>query len=518
MKCVLLRQALLALIVLNPSSDAKKDAISKNDLVLTIRCPQKKIKQGDEIPIIFTITNKGLLPHSYDLREHDRSGRMWEYELVAKHRDGTKVPDPRDNYVGGLGGGLSGGMGTIRTGQSFSRKIALNRWALIKAPGKYTVTGMYNYDIRVFDPTNKTVSGIAGSKKIKVTSEPVEIVVKSHSRWRMGRYIKSLVKNLKAIKPSSKWEIVQQRKVIIAKLAYTCDYRIVPTLLDLMYSNHHRNEVFWAGEAFLYLPEDSKIKKVLLHEAMIRGPAPGMQFVLERRGCTEQEFKDIIVAGLNSENPDILNETVLAAQEHPDDAHMPPLISIAMDTNKASPHYPFAMIERSRAIYAIAYNRTDEGVTALRALLKDRSKEIRRTTREAIRSAYRRHLEYPKLPDDEYTLALVPVALDFNHPMHIPAIIGICRSRAVEGVEALKELAEDPGRDIPIARTDAGVRAIWKLLRNPDEDIPRTTKSIIEGIYKEYPGRPLRNDDFPEEFRGNPIERKKEILEKIANK
>ncbi len=105
--------------------------ISEHRLELTIRCTKNNIKVGDEIPIVFTIINKGKSAYSYDQREYDRSGRFREYQLNAREENGTVVPDPRENYVEGLGGGLSSGRGMIRTGESFTKTIALNRWALI---------------------------------------------------------------------------------------------------------------------------------------------------------------------------------------------------------------------------------------------------------------------------------------------------------------------------------------------------------------------------------------------------
>jgi hypothetical protein len=228
---------------------------------------------------------------------------------------------------------------------------------------------------------------------------------------------------------------------------------------------------------------------------------------LERFGCTEQEFREIITMCLASGNLDILNEAVLAAQKHPDDAHMPRLISVAMDTGRVNPDRPSPAINRNRAIYAIACNRTDEGVKILRALLENPDEKIRRTTQDAIRSAYRRHPVYPEVSADEQTATLVPTALDFNDPMHISAIIKICRSRTEEGVEALKILVEDPRRDIAIARADAGVKAIRDLLRSPNKDIRELTSDLVKGIYREYPGRPLRIDDFGEELR-KPRQRK----------
>lgn len=301
-------------------------------------------------------------------------------------------------------------------------------------------------------------------------------------------------------------------------MAYTCDDRIVPTLINLMYKNYHGNEVFRAREAFLcYLPRGPKIKNAILQESMKRGLAPGMQSVLEKFGCSKEEFKKIITTSLTSDNLDILDTGVLAAQKHPDDEHMSKLILIAMDHNRLRPDRHFSAVGRDRAIYAIAFNRTEEGVKALKALLKDSDRRIRQTTQHAIRQAYRRHPVYPKDLGDEYTARLVTIAMDTNDPWQIFMIAEIARSRTIEGVEAIKMLLEDPDKDIALAETDRGVKVIQDLLRDPNKDNRKKVAEFIRYVYKEYPGRPLRNDDFGDEFREDPDERTRKVLEGLKN-
>ena len=486
------------------------------NLELVIHCPEKGVRQGDEIPIVFTITNRGKSSYSYDMRDYDRSGRLMEYKLVAKRKDGTVAADPRSDYKGGLGGGLSAGMAYIDPRQSFTKTIALNRWALLKEPGCYTVAGTYFHYAE--DPDAKRVKGIRQMKKMAVSSPPIEIVVRPRSHWQMGRYIKSLLKQVKAIRPSESWEIVRQREAILAKLAYTCDPRIVPTLIDLMYKNYHTNEVFWAAEAFaFYLPRDAKVKNQLIAVAKKRGLADGMCSVLEVFGCPEEDFKEIITISLASHSLDILAEGTAAAQEHPDDDHMPALIAIATGDDDQKANQRLYRIERDRAIYAIAFNRTDEGINALKRLLEDPDRQIRRTTELAIRQAYRRHPEYPKHSDDEYTTALVPIAQDCNHPRQIPMIAEIARSRTREGVRAIKTLLKDAHQKLAIAESDKGVKAISELLKSPDKDTRQMTANVLEVIYKDYPGRPLRDDDFGEEFRESIEQRKKRVLTKLRD-
>ena len=490
------------------------------DLQLSIHCPKKDLKRGDEIPIVFTITNKGESTYSYEKRNYDRSGRMWDYSLVAKREDGTTVADPRENYKEGLGGGLSG-QGQIKRGESFTKTIALNRWALVKNPGRYTVTATHCYWVR--DPDAKQVEGIVRAKEVQVNSEPIEIVVKPRTDEEMAEHIKQVSKRLETIQmPRTEWphhlkpEIRRERETIIKKLMYTCDRRIVPTLLDLMYNSRLNNDAFWASEAFVcYLPRDRKIKDKLVEAAKNRGLVAGMQPALEAFDCSESEFKEIIAVSLMSDDPDIFAEGVGAAQEHPDDDHMPALIAVATNVKPADLNKPSYRTARERAIYAIAYNRTYEGVQALKALLDDPDESIGRMASDAIRYAYRRHRIYPEPADREYTAQLVSIAMDCNDPRQTSMIVEIARTRTEEGVKAIKTLLEDPNKNVPLAEADEGVKAIRDLLRNPNKDVRDMTAQTIRFIYKSYPGRPLRYDDFGDEFRENFEEQRKKLLERL---
>jgi len=502
-----------ALLVLSLYIRTNED--NKSDLTLTIYCLEYEIKQGDEIPILFTITNKGKYSHAYDKRNYDRSGRLPEYKLVAKCEDETTVLDPRERDLRSsrIYGGLSSGRGYIGQGESFSKIIALNLWALINEPGRYTVRGTY-------------ISGMYNPpmEQIRVDSKPIEITVQPRSDEEIVDYIKELSDELKkdSIPDSRKTYsgMRQAREKIIQRLIYMCEPRIVPILIELMYENHHKNDAFWAKEGFVcYLPHDLKIKKTVLSAAKRRGLARCMKTVLEVLGCSEEEFKQIIRISLSSDNPDIVSEGVGAAQTHPDDEHMPKLVAIVTDPNRPDPNRRFSSVKRHRAISAIANNRTDEGVKTLRILLESPSEGIRKTTKRAIQQAYKRHRVYPKYTDDEYTSKLITAAKDSNHPMATSFLVGtIARSLTEEGIEAIKALLENPDMDIPIAKTDEGIHTISNLLRNPDKDVRDITETIIRQIYRTYPGRPLREDDFPELLKEFVEERKaniKRFLERL---
>ena len=151
-------------------------ADNQSNLELTIHCPKNDLKVGDEIPIVFTITNKERQSYFYTDRKGDRSGRMREYQLVAKDEKGNTVPDPRRNYEFGIGGGLSSSDRYLQYGESFTKVIVLNRWALIKEPGRYVVTGTY-----------------FSEDQVKISSQAIEVVVKQRSNEEMGEYINKLI-------------------------------------------------------------------------------------------------------------------------------------------------------------------------------------------------------------------------------------------------------------------------------------------------------------------------------------
>lgn len=476
------------------------------DLELAIRCPQTDIRVGDEIPIIFTITNTGRMPYTYEIRNYDRSGRMYEYALVAIDEHGKTVADPREEYKWDSFGGLSSGQGKIKTGESFTKTIALNRWALICNPGRYTVTGTYY---------SEAVD--ANGKGVIVESAPIDIEIKPRTDEEMAHYIENLTGQLKAIKASKemdwqeKREQAEKREEVLKKLVFTCDLRIIPILIDLMYENQAGNDMFWVHEAFaFYLQEKSTIKDAIFDSIKKRGLAPEMLSTLILLDCKADKLTPLIPIGLDSNNPDIVSDSAQAAAEYPDDSYMPRLISLALDPNHPA---------RWNAIGAIANNRTDEGVKTLKVLLKDPENIIRTVTAESIRSAYNHHRVYPEHCDNEYTAELAAAATDFEKPQYMSIVVlEILKTRTKEGVEAIKGLLDDPNKDIPLAATDKGVKAIKTILNHPDEIIRTGTIEMIRSTYRIYRGRPLRDDDFGKELKENPEERKKKVLEAIKGR
>jgi hypothetical protein len=322
-------------------------------LGLSIRCPLPELHVGDEIPVEFIITNRGTNEYSYRDRNYDRSGRMEEFRLLAKTETGQTVPDPRAHYVGGFGGGLSG-LGKLKPGHSFTNTIALNRWALIRAPGRYQITGIY----------------VAEDGHQQSTSAPLAVIVQPRSEAEMLAYVRQLDAQRKSTATQSQDEIVR-------KLMYTCHPSIIPILLETYYGPRSG---FWEAEAFLYyLPRNAQTKQAIMNAARKRGLASGMSYVLAEYGCTAKEMAPLIERSLAPENPHAWASGALAAQQYADDALTPRLIAIATDPKSEA---------RLQAIYALALNRTDESVQTLKMLLHDAEESVRRTATNAIRTAY----------------------------------------------------------------------------------------------------------------------------------
>jgi hypothetical protein len=490
------------------------EAVRPYDLTLTIRCPVKDIRVGDEIPIIFTITNRGQ--HVFEIDDHsgDRGGRMPEYELSATDAKGRPVPDPRQNYPPMIFGGLSGGRVRLASGDSYEKTIPLNLWSRITRPGTYSVKAIYHY--HVDDPSRKSTKDRRYMKTVFVPAESIKIVVRGRSNTEMEQYIRTIVRELDSLPQAKVGSRDDRRERLAERLMYTCDERIVPTMLDLMYKNWENNEVFWATMALVcYVPRDAEIRRAVVQAARSRGLAPGMQIVLEQLGCGEQDFAEIMRLSLASQDTAIVAEAVGAAQERPSDEYMPRLIAIMIDPNKAGLG-PLPGIARARAFSAVAHNRTDEGVAALKLLLQDPSPSVRRDVAGAIRYAYWRHPVYPEQVDEEYTASLAKAAEDPNSPMRVSAIMEIARTRTAQGVGALKALLTDPNADVPDVDKDRGIQTLRKLLKSTDAELRQETREIIRHVCHEYPGRPLRPDDFPNEYREDPETRKKAFLQILS--
>jgi len=339
-------------------------------LSLAIRCTNTDLKAGDEIPIEFTITNKGTNDYKYADRTYDRSGRMGEYKLVAHNASGKEIPDPRAVSKGFWNAGGLFQYKILKPGESFTRIIPLNRWALVKEGGRYVVVGTYFAERY---STNSTA----------VSSDPVSIDVLPRSLQEMDDYINNLSNQITAL-PSiqnlqgqGRPDSTLQLDDFIKKLMFTCSPTIVPTLLPSMYEPR---QGFWESEALLfYVPRSDETKQLIITTAAKRGLAGGMQNVLSEYGCRGGEFRPLIERSLAPENPQSWMAGALAAQQYANDIFTPRLIALATEPQNPA---------RVQAIYALAANRTDESVKTLKVLLNDPDPKIRQDVEQAVRTSY----------------------------------------------------------------------------------------------------------------------------------
>lgn len=336
-------------------------------LVVEIRSERGDLRAGDEIPISFVVTNAGTNSYKYIDRSYDRSGRMGEYRLQAFDEQGAPVSDPRTTSLvpqGYVGGGL-GTFAELRPGERFTKTVALNLWALVTAPGVYTVRGSYSLE-------NGTT----------LESAPVTIRVVPRSENEMGQYIGTLAAQLdRASEPEVRTQLIQ-------RLMYTADRRAAQPLLDI--SDQDNNASFWIGEAFsYYLPKDGGLLEDATATIRRHGVSPSSVRILEQLQAPRETIKELIGQSLIDANDGVRAEAALAAQNYPDDRFMEPLIQLAMQGSAGT---------RVRAIHALVNNRTDAGITALRRLRQDADPEIRTTTERAIESAYERSGAGPGRP------------------------------------------------------------------------------------------------------------------------
>jgi hypothetical protein len=268
-------------------SEAPAAAPAAPELSLTILPPAAVVRAGDLIPIEFIIENKGTTDYVYDDRDFDRSGRMEEYALAASDEQGNAVPDPRRERPRISGGWI--GKGTLAPEESITKSIPLNRWALINKPGRYVVTGTYHR-----------------KDKGSVVSKPITVTVEPRTDEEMAAYIASLGKELAAVQKDDSPDRV------LEKLVYTCDARIVPTILEAMYQRRG-NASFWGGEALTenYLPQSKEITDMLIKSASERGMAQNMFWILKQRGAPDSQVKPLIEVSLSPEHPECWAEGAL---------------------------------------------------------------------------------------------------------------------------------------------------------------------------------------------------------------
>jgi hypothetical protein len=442
---------------------------------------------GDEIPIQFTISNRGTVDYKYNDRNYDRGGRMWEYQLVAKTAAGGMVPDARQHFEPGMIGGL-GQNGVLHPGESFSKIIALNLWALMNEPGQYEVTGFYS------------------DGPGKATSDPVRITVLPRTEAEMHDYIRELTNN---VAPAGMSED------LVRKLMFTCSPEMVPILLKVM-GTEGGNAKFWAIAGLAdYAPRTAETRQAILEAATQHGVnGTGLEQALLTQEFSAEEVKPVTERALAADNPSAWRAGVWLALHYYDDAFTPALIAIANDAQAG-------WDTRAVAMRVLTYHRTDAGVEAIKALLKDPAPEMLNPLAETIENGYA-HLDTstngrPLRPDDFSAEDLRPLIerllVSTNQALQLQ-LSGVLLAKQFGSDGLTAQLVALTTNSSPyvryhavcalaLNRTDEGVRTLRTLLESPDPKISSLAETAIHNAYiarGDARGRPLRADDFEAKF------------------
>jgi hypothetical protein len=346
-------------------------------LYVEIRCDADDLRVGDEIPITFVVTNVGGGSFDYGSSSPYRFGAL-NFDLKAFDELQRPVIDPQS--IGFPAGGIAGSILStplvLGAGDSFEETMPLNEWVSLRQPGRFTVRGTYRAAGATFE------------------SEPMTVWITPRSRSDMQRYVAELQDQW--IRASTKAE----RDLAVRRLAYTFDEGALPTLLDAL----HGDAAFAASQGTVhYLPITTQTVERILRDFGHRGLPPHGVFVLLGVGASEAQIVRIIDRSLQDDRRSSWPAAAFGATLYGDDRLMPRLIAIAETIGEPA---------RIQAVQAIANNRTDEGVAALKRLLDDPDPELHRNVVEAIRAAYAR----PRAPESLYMRPRGRFLLDTDFP------------------------------------------------------------------------------------------------------
>ncbi len=489
-------------------SPLRETNVALPELSLSIRCTNGVVKAGGEIDIEFRITNQSTNDYRYENRTYDRSGRMGEYRLVATNSSGKAVPDVFK--VGGFGGG-GFQYATLKPGESFTKVIPLNTWALVKEAGRYEVVGTY-------------FSSSFGTNHVIVHSAPINVPVQPRTPQEMDAYISDMTNQIVSLSPKQMFPYgpyssgsvgpTPQLDELLEKLAYTCNPKIVPTVLDTIYLPGHAG--FWESQAILaYVPRSDEIRKALIETAAKHGLGPNgtISYFLRDYGCTKEEMKPIIERALAPENELEWAAGAGLAQQFGDDAFTERLVAIAMTPRSNA---------RRAAITALAYNRSDEGIKTLKALLDDPHEEIWTTLADAIMNAYNAYDRKDKpagkpLRPDDFTMQ------DLKPLIERMLTTGNQNPDVITGVSLLEQFGSDDFTSqligiatdthniawqhainaLALNRTDDGVKALKSFLDSSNPKVREQAGYTIRLAYTNrdhFRGRPLKPDDFDKQY------------------
>jgi beta-lactamase regulating signal transducer with metallopeptidase domain/HEAT repeat protein/peroxiredoxin len=481
------------------SANPSKLATNSLGLSLEIRCTNEVVKVGDEISIQFTLSNHGTKDYKY--QDFDNFDLRWgNYSLSAKTASGARVPDPRLRYHGYTMIDVLGGERVLYPGESTMYIAPLNHWALIQEPGRYEVAGEH------FQET------IGSNPVVPLTAPPITITVLPRTKEEMHDYVAGLTNQIAARLATNGMRYDPELDGFLKKLMYTCSPDMIPTILGIMFTNGILgNEIVLAREALMnYAPHTEETRKAIFDAVARHGLNDNMNYFFwqyDLVNASKEEIKPLIQRALSSDNPGQWSAGARLAGTFYDDSFTKPLIAIASGTNT---------YENSRvwAIGTLARNRSDGGVKALKALLRDPDPAIWSSLASAItRDYYNRaptvgHVTADDFDANELTPFILKL-LDSTKPED--RFNGECLADIFGGdaltpkLVALATASQDDAAILALAlnRTDEGVKTLKTLLNIPYPYISSKAEYAIRYAYtsrRGEKGTPLRLDDFDAKF------------------
>jgi HEAT repeat protein len=486
--------AALLFVSLLDQQSALAQAADESGLSLTIRCATNVLRVGDEIPIEFVISNHGREDCYYENMAGQRPG----FKLLVKTASGQEVPEIPPNIVdfGGYPRNLQGLFPILHPGHSVTNTIVLNRWFLVKEAGRYEIVGAYSG--RRF-----------GDKSIPpLSADPISIAVLPRTKAEMDEYIKGLTNQVEArlrYRAGNRQAAAYsdgELDGLLRKLMYTCSPAIVPMLLTTLYEPGTAGR--WASKALLcYVPHTEDTWEAIIAAAAQHGVNQPMYDLLSSYEHNKEAIKPIIERALAPESiGDWDFGAQLAGNCYYDDAFTARLIAIAVGSNTHSN-------TRRAAMEALARNRTDAGVKALKMLLNHPDPDVGRLLADAICIGYSfpgarplrqedfdandvRPLTERLLNSGERSGGGLGLAELFGDDIFTPRLVQMTMDRTSDyWFEAIEVLAMN--------RTDEGVKTLRAILNDPDPSISMEAEEAILSAHLRRGasrGKPLRADDF----------------------
>src|SRR3954465_7619657 len=364
---------MLALLALTPGSASRQTPL----LRVEIRCEATDVRVGDPVPITFRVTNVGSTPFSYGITSLYRFG-AFNFELAAYDNTGRRVVAPQaiGFPAGGIATSFLSSPRVLEVGDVFEETVLLNEWALLREPGRYTVRGTYR--------------GVAAN----IDADAPTVMIGPRSDDEAEAYVTELQREW--LTAATK----QDRDATVRRLAYTFDARALPMLIDAL----HGDADFPAGRAMVHsLPITRSNVDRMVTDFERRGLPPNGLFVMLGVGASDGQIKRVIARSLAEDGRPSWQTAASGATLYGDDRFMARLIAIA-----EAPDEP----ARFQAIVAIANNRTDEGVAALRQLIDAPDLERGGGVVDAIHYSYAR----PRSPQSMFLRPQGRFLLDTDFP------------------------------------------------------------------------------------------------------